>query len=73
MKYLIDDNTNLDLHGLIIEIPDDYDKKFFQLGDTFLRVGNLIKNPTAEDVSRIMRELIEYYIEMEENINEIME
>lgn len=35
MKYLIDDNTNLDLHGLIIEIPNDYDKMFFQLGDTF--------------------------------------
>ena len=73
MKYLINDNTNLDLHGLIIEIPDDYDKIFFQLGDTFLRVNHMIKNPTAEDVSRIMRELIECYIEMEGILNEIME
>ena len=73
MKYLINDNTNLDLYGLIIEIPNDYDKIFFQLGDTFLRVDHMIKNPTAEDVSRIMRELIECYIEMEGDTNEIME
>ena len=68
MKYLIDDNTNLDLHGLIIEIPNDCDKMFFQLGGTFLRVSHMIKNPTAEDVSRIMRELIECYIEMDGDI-----
>lgn len=62
MKCLVNDNTNLDLHGLIIEIPDDYEKEFFQVGDTFLRVNHMIKNPTVEDVSRIMRDLLDAMI-----------
>ena len=70
MKYLINDNTNLDLHGLIIEIPDDYDREFFQVGDTFLRVSHMIKNPTAEDVSRIMRDLLDAMIENRGWVNE---
>ena len=70
MKYLINDNTNLDLHGLIIEIPDDYEREFFQVGDTFLRVSHMIKNPTAEDVSRIMRDLLDAMIENRGWVNE---
>jgi len=58
MKYLVNDNTNLKLYGLIIEIPDGYKKEFFQVDETFLRVSHLIKNPTAEDVSKQVRELI---------------
>lgn len=63
MKYLINDNTNFDLHGLIIEIPDGYEREFFQVGDTFLRVNHMIKNPTVEDVSRIMRDLLDAMME----------
>jgi hypothetical protein len=70
MKYLINDNTNFDLHGLIIEIPDDYEREFFQVGDTFLRVNHMIKNPTAEDVSRIMRDLLDAMIENRGWVNE---
>jgi hypothetical protein len=70
MKYLINDNTNFDLHGLIIEIPDDYEREFFQVGDTFLRVSHMIKNPTAEDVSRIMRDLLDAMIENRGWVNE---
>ena len=70
MKYLINDNTNFDLHGLIIEIPDDYEREFFQVGDTFLRVNHMIKNPTVEDVSRIMRDLLDAMIENRGWVNE---
>ena len=58
MKYLVNDNTNLKLHGLIIEIPEDFEGEFFQVDETFLRVRHLIKNPTVEDVSKQVRELI---------------
>ncbi len=58
MKYLVNDNTNLKLHGLIIEIPEDFEGEFFQVDETFLRVSHLIKNPTVEDVSKQVRELI---------------
>ena len=60
MKYLVNDNTNLKLYGLIIEIPENYKKEFFQVDETFLRVSHLIKNPTVEDVSKQVRELIDF-------------
>ena len=65
MKYLVNDNTNLKLYGLIIEIPDGYKKEFFQVDETFLRVSHLIKNPTVEDVSKQVRELIEFINELD--------
>ena len=65
MKYLVNDTRNLKHHGLIIDIPDDYKKEFFQVDETFLRVSHLIKNPTIEDVSEQVRELIDFINRLE--------
>ena len=64
MKYLINDNTNLELHGLIIDIPENFEGEFFKIENTFIRVSDLIKNPSVEDVSKQMRELIELINEL---------
>ena len=59
-RILINTPTDLELHGKIVDVEYTVDlggAEYAKVGDTLVR--NFIENPTAEDVSRLMRELIE--------------
>ena len=65
-RVLINTPTDLKLHGKIVDVEYTVDLggvEYVQIGDTL--VGEYIENPTAEDVSRLMRELIEMLEELE--------
>ena len=59
-RVLINTPTDLELHGKIVDVEYTVDLggvEYVQIGDTL--VSEYIENPTAEDVSKLMRELIE--------------
>ena len=58
MKILINSPTSLKYHGLIVVDPEIIGE-WFKVDETYFPIDKHILNPTAEDVSLIMRELIE--------------
>ena len=65
-RILINTPTGLELHGKIVDVEYTVDLggvEYVKVGDTLVR--GFIENPTAEDVSKLMRELIENLKELE--------
>ena len=59
-RVLINTPTDLELHGKIVDVEYTVDLggvEYVKVGDTLVR--EFIENPTSEDVSGLMRELIE--------------